>query len=167
MKVLTAKEEYSLFLFTEPNINQNVVLGFCRSSELSKTKNKTKFYFHAEEENKKIRSFPEGILDSGYLLLYSGGRSKKPYFNGYFSKIKSVKIKHKSKIKGKQNSSTKYYYEVELSSKFVRNKNLNANIDRKILFGNTNNKESKHFTEYLPSITSLNKVLDLNKMESL
>ena len=161
------KQEYTLFLATEPNINQNVVLGFCRSSELYKIKNKTMFYFHAEEENNKIRSFPEGILDSEFLFLYSGGRSKKPRFNGYFSKIKSVKLKHKSKIKGKQNSITKYYYEVELETKFRLNRKLNTEIDRKLFFGSSNNKESKNFVEYLPAVTTLIKVLELNNLDSL
>jgi len=161
------KQEYSLFLNEEPNPNKKVTIGFLRSKEITSLNTNQKFYFHSVEKNNKTRLFPEGILDSDLLFLYSGGRSKKPKFNGYYAKIKSVKLKHKSKIEGKEKSETEFYYEVVLDGKFIRNSNLKAELDSKILFGNSSNIERQQFEKYLPATTTINKVLELNKLESL
>ena len=156
------KAEYSLFLNSEPDPEINVALGFYRSKELPDIENKNKFYFHAIEKNNIVQDFPIGILDAKILFIYSGGRSKASHFTGYYANIKNVVLKHKSKIKGKENSETEFYYEVELESNFMKNKNLKVELNPKSLLEDGGNKNIELFKQFLPASTTFKKVLAAN-----
>ena len=80
-----------------------MALGFCRSKDLKTLKTSKTYYFHAIESNNTVKDFPSGILDATRLLVYSGGRSKPINLTGHYGAIKSIELKHKSKIKGKEN----------------------------------------------------------------
>ena len=159
------KTEYSLFLNAEPEPEIKVAIGFYRSSALPEIENQNKFYFHAIEKNNAVKDFPLGILDAKILFIYSGGRSKTPHFTGYFAYIRDVKLKHKSKIKGKENSNTEFYYEVELESNFKKHKNIKAELNQNLLFDNKDNSDL--FQQFLPALSTLSKVLECNTINSL
>ena len=159
------KTEYSLFLNSEPETEIKVAIGFYRSSALPEIENQNKFYFHAIEKNNAVKDFPLGILDAKILFIYSGGRSKIPHFTGYFAYIREVKLKHKSKIKGKENSNTEFYYEVELESNFKKHKHLKSELNQNLLFDNKDNTDL--FQQFLPALSTLNKVLECNTINSL
>jgi site-specific DNA-methyltransferase (adenine-specific) len=161
------KKEFNLFLNSEPTPEINVALGFYRSSALPEIENQNKFYFHAIEKNNVVKDFPLGILDAKILFIYSGGRSKTPHFTGYFANIKNVVLKHKSKIKGKENSTTEFYYEVELESNFNKNKNLKVELNTKSLLEDGDKKNTELFKQCLPASTTLKKVLEANSIVSL
>jgi site-specific DNA-methyltransferase (adenine-specific) len=161
------KKEYSLFLNSEPEPEINVALGFYRSKALPEIENTNKFYFHAVEKSNIVKDFPIGILDAKMLFIYSGGRSTSQHFTGYYSNIKSVQLKHKSKIIGKENSETEFYYEVELESNFKKSKKLSAVLNPKELLDNTDKKNLDLFKNFLPASSTLSKVMKANAIESL
>jgi hypothetical protein len=161
------KAEYSLFLNSEPEPEINVALGFYRSSALPEIENQNKFYFHAIEKNNIVKDFPIGILDAKILFIYSGGRSKIPHFTGYYANIKDITLKHKSKIKGKEDSKTEFYYEVELESNFQKNKNLKVELNSKALLEDSGKKNIELFKQFLPASTTLKKVLEANFLTSI
>lgn len=106
-------------------------------------------------------------MDAKILFIYSGGRSKKSNLTGYYAYIKEIQLKHKSKIKGKENSETEFYYEVELESNFKINKKIKAELNQKLLFNNSDKKNTDLFQQFLPALTTLNKVLEMNSISSL
>ncbi len=161
------KTEYSLFLNSEPKPEKNVALGFYRSSALPEIENQNKFYFHAIEKNNVVNDFPIGILDAKMLFIYSGGRNKATHFTGYYANIKNITLKHKSKIKHKEDSKTEFYYEVELESNFKLNKKINVELDPKFLFEANINENQKLFQQFLPAVTKLSNVLKANNITSI
>jgi site-specific DNA-methyltransferase (adenine-specific) len=161
------KAEYSLFLNSEPEPEINVALGFYRSSALPEIENQNKFYFHAIEKNNVVKDFPIGILEAKILFIYTGGRNKTPHFTGYFANIKDVVLKHKSKIKGKENSETEFYYEVELESNFKKNKHLKVELNPNALLADGGKKNIELFKQFLPAASTLKKVLEANFMASI
>jgi hypothetical protein len=136
-------------------------------ADLYKSKPARNFYFHVAEVNWQVRQFPDSVLEANYLFLYSGSRALNPHFTGHYATIKSVQIKHKSKIKGKENSSTEYYCELQLDSCFKKHKKINAQIEPNSFFGSKLNPEFQFFQERLPALTSLSKILEINGIESL
>ena len=165
-KVSSELNNYSLN-FSETGHNLKTVLGFCRAIDIYKSKSSRHFYFHVAEVNWQVRNFPDSVLDANFLFLYSGGRSINPHFTGHYARIKSVQIKHKSNIKGKENSNTEYYCELKLESCFKRHEKINAKIEPTSLFGSKKNSEFLFFQERLPALTSLSKILELNGIETL
>jgi site-specific DNA-methyltransferase (adenine-specific) len=161
------KKEFNLFLNSEPEPEINVALGFYRSKALPEIENLNKFYFHAIEKDNTVKDFPTGILGAKMLFIYSGGRNTKQSFTGYYANIKNIQLKHKSKIKGKENSRTEFYYEVELESNFKRNRAINTLLDAEFLLDNSDKKNKALFSEFLPAETTLKKVLTLNKLSNL
>jgi len=159
-------KEMDACLNAEPKPETKVALGFYRSKELPKLENNNKFYFHAIGKNNVVKDFPIGILDAKMLFVYSGGRSTGAKFTGYNAEIKSIVLKHKSKIKGKENSETEFYYEVDLKSAFKKSNKINAEIDAKKMFVNdTENRDL--FKQSLPAMSTLTKVLEANKVTNL
>lgn len=155
------------FTMPEPETNPKVVLGFCRGSETIKYKKRSSFYFHVAEMNWLVRDFPDSVLEADLLFLYSGGRSKARKFTGHYAKIKSVQIKHKSRIKGKENSNTEYYGEIKVLGCFKKNKKLKSVIEPNLFFNEANPKEIKFFREHLPASTTLDKILESNGISRL
>jgi site-specific DNA-methyltransferase (adenine-specific) len=160
------KNEYDLFLKNEPEGDISVALGYCRNKDLKKTQASNLFYFHAIKSNNTIKDFPTGIYAAKYLFLYTEDAAKKRHFTGNYGIIKSIKLKHKSKIEGKENSETEYYYEIELEHKFFNNKKVVKELDTKTLF-DTEGINKNLFKQYLPALTTLQKVLNLNKLETI
>lgn len=119
------------------------------------------------KKNNNVKDFPIGILDAKILFVYSGGRSKTPHFTGYFANIKDVALKHKSKIKGKENSNTEFYYEAELESNFKKNKKLSAQLNPNELLDSKDKKNLELFKNFLPSFSTLSKVMRANSIELL
>ena len=60
-------------------------------------------------------------------------------------------LKHKSKIKGKENSETEFYYEVELESNFKKNKKLSAQLNPNELLDSKDKKNLELFKKFQPS----------------
>lgn len=114
-----------------------------------------------------MKDFPTGILGAKMLFIYSGGRNTKQSFTGYYANIKNIQLKHKSKIKGKENSQTEFYYEVELESNFKKNKKLSAQLNPKELLDNSDKKNLDLFKNFLPALSTLSKVMQANAIESL
>jgi hypothetical protein len=122
------------------------------------SKSKT-FYFHAIESNNVIKDFPTGILDATKLIIYSGGRSKPLKLTGHSSDIKSIELKHKSMIKGKEKSETAFYYEVELKENFIESDDLKFNLNINKLFDKSDEKNIKLIKQYLPALTTWERII--------
>lgn len=154
------QKQFSLFVENEtPTADVKVALAFCRSKEIKTLKRRKEFYFHAIESNNAVKDFPLGILDAKRLLIYSGGRSKPIKLTGHYAEIKSIELKHKSKIKGKDKSDTEFYYEIILEDFFVESKDLKIAIAPQKLFDKSDNKNSKLFQQYLPALTTWERVM--------
>lgn len=151
------KKQFSLFIENEPPTTEiKVALGFCRSKDLKKLKT---IYFHAIESDNSIKDFPSGILDASRLLIYSGGRSKPKTLTGHYSEIKSIALKHKSEIKGKEKSETEFYYEIVLEDCFKESDELKFTLNPKKLFDKSDDKNSKLLQQFLPALTTWDSVI--------
>ncbi len=164
------KKQFSLFVENEkPTTEVKVALAFCRSKELKTLKTSKTFYFHAIESNNVVKDFPSGILDATRLLIYSGGRSKPINLTGHYSEIKSIELKHKSKIKGKEKSETEFYYEIILEDCFKESSELKFTINPKKLFEKSDDKNFKLLQQYLPALTTwdrVNKSIDKSNVKT-
>ena len=157
------QKEYVNYLKSEPKPISKIALGFCRKKDIPNLTKTDKFYFHAIEKNNFVQDFPTKILEAKEIYLYQGGRGKPFFFTGHYGKIKEIKLKHKSNIKGKENSKTEYYYEVKLVRNFEYSNSFLNELNQKILF-NRNDKENKELLrKYLPTITTLKKIKLNNK----
>ena len=85
--------------------------------------------------------------------------SKPNLFTGNYADIETVTLKHKSEIKGKENSTTEYYYEIKLKSNFIEDEKLNKELKPKLLFESSDLKNPKMIKQYLPALTTLDRVL--------
>jgi site-specific DNA-methyltransferase (adenine-specific) len=112
------KKQLELYLVEEPKPKERVALGYIRSTELPKLKKLKTFYFHSTDKQNNFLEFPYDLYNAKKLVIYSGGRSKPFYMTSYYGIIKSIHQKHKSKIRGKENSKTEYYFEVKLETAF-------------------------------------------------
>jgi hypothetical protein len=155
------KRQFSLFIENEaPSTDIKVALGYCRGKDLKSLKKNKMFHFHAIENNNRVKDFPSGILDATKLLIYTGGRSKPLTFTGLYSEIESIELKHKSKIKGKGNSQTEFYYEIILSDTFSESDDLKFELNLKKLFDKSDLNNIKFIQQYLPALTTWNRVIE-------
>ena len=152
------QNEFVNYLKSEPKPVEKVALGFCRKKDIPNLTKTNKFYFHAIEQNKYVQDFPIEILESKYIYIYNGGRGKPLFFTGHFGVIQEIKLKHKSTIKGKENSKTEYYYEIQLTNNFKFNEHQTNKLIPKILFERHDKTNTKLLSKYLPIITTLEKV---------
>lgn len=152
------KKELTNYLKKEPVPIKKDALGYCKKKDLEKITKTKKFYFHAIEQDNFVQDFPIGITEAENLYLYEGGRGKVKSFTGYYGKIKDVKLKHKSKIKGKEKSKTEFYYEVELHKNFQFNPNLIQNIKITSLFDSKDKYNKDLFKRHLPALATKDKV---------
>ena len=159
------QKEYVNYLKSEPKPIEKITLGFCRKKDIPNLINTDKFYFHAIEQNNRVQDFPTEILDTKRLYLYQGGRGKPVFFTGHSGKIKEIKLKHKSKIIGKENSKTEYYYEVLLEENFNYNNKQKEKLKTKILFDKNDKTNKELLRKYLPTITTLEKI-ELNNKQT-
>ena len=154
------KNQLSAFIENEkPNSEIKVALGFCRLKDLKDLKTKNTFYFHAIKNNNRVIDFPTGILDAKRLLIYSGEQSDLIKLTGFYSEIKSIELKHKSKINGKANSETEYYYEVILEDNFIEDEDLKVVLNTKKLIEQSDEKNIKMLQQFLPALTTWENVL--------
>ena len=154
-----AKKQLSVFLQNEINDNElKIALGFCRTKELNSLNSKNTFYFHAVEANNCIVDFPMEICESKRLILYSGGRNNPIRLTGYSGEIDSIQLKHKSSIKGKEQSKTEYYYEVALKNFFEFDEDLTFGIDVNKLFNKSEEKNRKLFNKFVPITIAFEKL---------
>ncbi len=146
------------YVKTEHKPAAKIALGFCRKKDIPKLTGTDKFYFHAIESNNKVRDFPHEIFDAEYLYTYEGGRGKPLRLTGHFGKIKDIKQVHKSRIPGKENSKTEFYWEISLEKPFIFNPELNRPLKINELFKNENrNKEL--IRKYLPVVIEKDRFL--------
>lgn len=136
-----------------------VILGFCRTRDLKLLKSNKVFYFHAIDADNRVKDFPSGFLEANRLIIYSGGRSKPITLAGLHGEIKSIELKHKSDIPGKENSKTEFYYQVVLDEVFSENDNLKFVINTKQLFDKSDEKNNKLLQQFLPALTTWDKIL--------
>ena len=152
-------QQLNTFYETEDKTQDvKVILGFCRSKDLNKLKKDKVFYFHAIEAEHRVKGFPTVFMEADRLIIYSGGRSNPTVLTGLHGKIKEIDIKHKSEIQGKENSDTEFYYEVELEDVFSENENLKFELTPKLLFDKKDDKNKKLLQQYLPALTTWERV---------
>lgn len=155
------KKQFTEYLKIENTQQESkVALGFCRKKDIDNLKNLNTFYFHAIENQNIVKDFPIGLLEAKKILIYSTARAKPISLTGYLATIKDISLKHKSKIKGKENSKTEFYYEIILEDNFRKDETLNFQIDLKKLFPNKEDKNKKLLTQFLPALTTLSKLMD-------
>jgi len=145
------KKEFNQYIKTEPTPKRKIVLGFCRKKDIPNLSKTNKFYFHAIESNNFVQDFPFEIFETDTLYIYAGGRGKPFYLTGFYGKIKNIKQVHKSKIKGKENSKTEFYWEISLLNEFNYNKKLVKKLNiNKVFSRDEFNK--KMIIKFLPAI---------------
>ncbi len=153
----TGKREFENYIKQEPK-PEKIALGFIKKKDISHLTKTNKFYFHAIENNNIVQDFPLEIFEAKELYIYEKGRGKPIKLTGHFGKIKQIKQVHKSKIKGKENSKTEFYWEVTLENNFTHNKNIIKELDIEKIF--KNDKINKDLIKkYLPAIIEREKVL--------
>jgi len=157
------QKEFVNYLKSEPKPVQKIALGFCKKKDIDNLTNTNKFYFHAIEQKNRVQDFPTEILDAKALYLYQGGRGKPISFTGHSGIIKKIKLKHKSKILGKENSKTEYYYEVLLEKNFIYNNKQKKELKAKIIFDKNDKTNKELLRKYLPTTTTLEKIELNNK----
>jgi site-specific DNA-methyltransferase (adenine-specific) len=153
------KKQFSLFLENEkPNNEIKVALGFCRPKEIKSLNNSKTFYFHAIKDDNSVKDFPSGIYDAKRLIIYSCENDDPISLTGHFAEIESIELKHKSKIKGKENSKIEFYYEIKLDDYFEESEDLKFTLNPKKLFDKSDEKNSKLFNQFLPALTTWERV---------
>lgn len=154
-------KQFGDFLKSEPKPIEKVALGFCRKRDNSKLTETNKFYFHAIGQNNKVKDFPTEIIDAKWLYLYEGARNKIKTLTGHFGKIKKIGLRHKTEIKGKENSRTEFYYEVTLTENFSLNGKQGVEVKSKDIFEKIDKTNIELFRKCLPSITTKEKIKKL------
>ena len=120
------KNQLSLFLVNEKQPSPKLLLGYVKKSDFKKMEGSTSFYFHATNKQNNFIGFPYELYDADALVLYDGGRQKPFKITEFYAPIKSIQQKHKSTIKGKVDSITEYYFEIELEEPFATNENIDT-----------------------------------------
>ncbi|MFN5673508.1 MAG: hypothetical protein ACK46W_00380, partial [Bacteroidota bacterium] len=154
------KKQFSLFLEDEkPNNEIKVALGFCRPKAVKSLRNYKTFYFHAIKDDKSVKDFPSGIYDAKRLIIYSCENDEPNSLTGHFAEIESIELKHKAKIKGKENSKIEFYYEIKLQDYFEESEDLKFAFNPKKLFDKSDDKNIKLFQQFLPALTTWDKLI--------
>jgi len=147
------KKQLQLYLAEEPNPKERVALGYIRSKDLAKLKNLDTFYFHSTDKQNNFLEFPYDLHNAKKLVIYSGGRAKPFHLTSYFGEIESIKHKHKSTIKGKENSKTEYYFEVKLKANFSDDISIENNPNIKKWMKEYQQEYELESVHYLPVLT--------------
>ncbi len=147
------KNQLELYLADEPKEKEKVALGYIRSKDLPKLKTLKTFYFHSTDKQNNFLEFPYDLHNAKKIVIYSGGRAKPFYLTSYFGDIKSIQHKHKSKIKGKENSTTEYYFEVKLENKFSEDITIENNKGIKKWMKEYCEEYELKKVDYLPILT--------------
>lgn len=147
------KKQLELYLTEEPKAKEKVALGYIRSKDLAKLKTQNTFYFHSTDKQNNFLEFPYDLYNAEKLVIYSGGRKKAFHLTTYFGNIKSIKHKHKSKIKGKEDSKTDYYFEVKLKDNFSEDISIENNTNIKKWMKEYCDEYKLKSLNYLPVLT--------------
>lgn len=138
-----------------------VVLGFCKSSSLKSKLEQDTFRFDAIDNKLAIKDFPIGIEDGSLLVLYSGGRSKPYRLTGLNGKIQSIKLmKHEESI---SSSKRHLYYEIKLDQNFTLEPAFCFEMNAQNLYDEGDSYNMNLFRQYLPSLTTLDRILKSKK----
>ena len=147
------KKQLQFYLAEEPKPKERVVLGYIRSKDLAKLKTLDTFYFHSSDKQNNLLEFPYDLHNAEKLVIYSGGRAKPLHLTSYFGEIESIKHKHKSKINGKDQSKTEYYFEVKLKSTFSEDISIENNPNIKKWIKEYKDEYDLESVNYLPVLT--------------
>ena len=147
------KKQLELYLTEEPQEKEKIALGYIRSVDLAKLKNLDTFYFHSTNKQNNFLNFPYDLYNAKKLIIYTGGRKKPFELTSYFGEIKSIQQKHHSKIKGKENSKTKYYFEVKLQANFSEDISIENNKNIKKWMTAYRDEYELKSVNYLPILT--------------
>ena len=143
---------------TSPPEEIDVVIGYVRKEDLPDLKNRDYHFFHAiEKDNKTRNDFSLNILKGKYLFIYCGKRIGPFYFAGYYAPIKSIDLRHKSKIPGKENSKTEFYYYYALEFNFIEI-DLSHEVKIEKLFNDKTNRDA--IRKQLPAATKWSKIFE-------
>jgi hypothetical protein len=97
--------------------------------------------------------FPYDLHNAKKLVIYSGGRAKPFHLTSYFGEIESIKHKHKSTIKGKEESTSDYYFEVKLKANFSEDITIENNPNIKKWMKEYQQEYELESVHYLPVLT--------------
>jgi len=97
--------------------------------------------------------FPYDLHNAKKLVIYSGGRAKPFHLTSYFGEIESIKHKHKSTIKGKEASTSAYYFEVKLKANFSEDISIENNPNIKKWMKEYREEYELESVNYLPVLT--------------
>lgn len=147
------KKQFQSYLADEPKPKEQVMLGYIRSKDLAQLHETRNFYFHSTDKQNNFVNFPYDLHNAKQLVIYSGGRTKGFHLTRFCGEIDCIAHKHKSKIKGKENSKTDFYFEITLKENFKEDKS----IDLKSNVKKWMKEYSEHYnftaSDYLPILT--------------
>ena len=147
------RKQFQTYLEVEPKPKEKVVLGYTRSKDLvTLTKTKT-FYFHSTDKQNNFLEFPYDVHNAKKLVIYSGGRTNAFYLTSFCGDIASIAHKHKSKIEGKENSKTDYYFEIKLKDNFKEDSTINVKSNLKKWMKEYSEEYNLKSVDYLPVVT--------------
>jgi predicted component of viral defense system (DUF524 family) len=136
-----------------------IALGYQKKNDLGDITNSSNFYFHAIKQNNRVKKFPHEIYQAKQLFIYTGSRNGQKKFAGYYAEIESIELMHKSLIKGKEKSSTEFYFSVKLNNTFQRIEELNEKpLVSTILFDKNDKENALRINSFLPAITTMDKI---------
>jgi site-specific DNA-methyltransferase (adenine-specific) len=147
------KKQLQFYLTEEPKPKERVALGYIRSIDLAKLNKLNTFYFHSTDKQNNLIEFPYDLYNAAKLVIYSGGRKKPFHLTSYFGEIESIQHKHKSKIIGKENSKTEYYFEVKLKANFSEDISIENNPNIKKWMKEYRDEYELKSVNYLPILT--------------
>lgn len=147
------KKQFQTYLAVEPKPKERVVLGYARSKDLAKLIKTKTFYFHSTDKQNNFLEFPYDLHNAKKIVIYSGGRTKAFHLTSYYGEIESIAHKHKSKIVGKENSKTDYYFEITLKNNFKENLTINTNSNVKKWMKEYSENYNFKSVNYLPVLT--------------
>lgn len=161
-KFSQSKIDYQKYLLPDneslPPEEIDVVVGYVRKEDLADLVNRVYHFFHAIEQGSKTRNdFSLNILKGKYLFIYCGKRTGPFSFAGYYAPIKSIDLRHKSEITGRENSDTEFYYYYTLECNFIEI-NLRSEVKVEKLFGDKINRQA--IGKQLPAATKWSKLFE-------
>ncbi len=160
MQGFNNNKEYNNYIKTlTKKDDDKIILGFCRKKNIPNLIKTNKFYFHHLENDASFNSLLNQIDEAKYIYTFQYKNNDSILLTGHFARIKNIKKLHKSKIAGKENSKTEFYWEITLKTLFTFDKKIKRDINIDLIFNNDDNNKLL-IKKFIPVIIDKNKLIN-------